>query len=183
VKRRLIIAAIVLLAGTVVNVAVAWGCAAWSPVECGTLIGDVFRRQGIGFQIMQSKGRTQGIPWTHVYWRTAAGFPALCLDGGLLENKISEDGNYVRKLPSANQRWLIHYEGTLPVHPVWPGFLVNTLFYAIILWLLIPGPFVLRRLIRVRRDLCPKCTYPMGESAVCTECGRKLPKQAGMVPV
>ena len=31
-RRRLIIAAVFLLAGTVVNVAVAWGCAAWVPL-------------------------------------------------------------------------------------------------------------------------------------------------------
>ncbi len=65
----------------------------------------------------------------------------------------------------------------LPVQPVWPGFVFNSLFYAGILWLLIPGPFVLRRLIRQRRGLCPKCAYPMGEAPVCTECGRKLPQR------
>ncbi len=40
------------------------------------------------------------------------------------------------------------------------------------------GPFALRRFLRVRRGLCPKCAYPMGESSVCTECGRALPKRA-----
>ncbi len=64
----------------------------------------------------------------------------------------------------------------LPLHPIWPGFAVNTLFYAGIVWLLIPGSFALRRLIRHRRGLCPKCAYPIGESAVCTECGRELPR-------
>ena len=63
----------------------------------------------------------------------------------------------------------------LPLAPISTGFAVNTLFYAAILWLLIPGPFALRRFIRVRRSLCPKCAYPMGESAVCTECGKDLP--------
>ncbi len=63
----------------------------------------------------------------------------------------------------------------LPLRPTWPGFPVNTLFYAAILWLLIRGPFVLRRFLRVRRGFCPKCAYPMGESAVCTECGKPLP--------
>ena len=43
---------------------------------------------------------------------------------------------------------------------------------------LIPGPFVLRRFLRVRRGLCPKCAYPMGESSVCTECGKPLAKRA-----
>ncbi len=63
----------------------------------------------------------------------------------------------------------------LPLKPTWPGLALNTLFYAAILWLLIPGPFALRRFLRVRRGLCPKCAYPMGESSVCTECGKALP--------
>ncbi len=63
----------------------------------------------------------------------------------------------------------------LPFGLIWPGFAVNTFFYAAILWLAILGPFALRRFIRVGRGLCPKCAYPMGESAVCTECGAELP--------
>ena len=66
----------------------------------------------------------------------------------------------------------------LPLRPIWPGFALNTIFYAALLWLLIPGPFALRRFQRVRRGLCPKCAYPMGESSVCTECGCGLPKRA-----
>ncbi len=56
--------------------------------------------------------------------------------------------------------------------------MINTLLYTAVLWLLIPGPFVLRRLIRMKRGRCVKCAYPMGESAVCTECGRELPERA-----
>ncbi len=65
----------------------------------------------------------------------------------------------------------------LPLIPIWPDFAINTFFYAAILWRLLPGPFVLRRFVRVRRGLCPKCAYPMGDSAVCTECGEDLPKR------
>ncbi len=64
---------------------------------------------------------------------------------------------------------------SLPLIPIWRGVAVNTIFYAALLWLLILGPFALRRFIRVRRGLCPKCAYPMGESAVCSECGKALP--------
>ena len=52
----------------------------------------------------------------------------------------------------------------LPLRPIWPGFGVNTILYAGILWPVILGPFALRRLIRQRRGFCPKCAYPMGES-------------------
>ncbi len=60
-----------------------------------------------------------------------------------------------------------------------PGLALNTLLTATIGWLLIYGPMALRRLIRrfsrIRRGLCPKCAYPIGESNVCTECGQPLP--------
>ena len=64
-----------------------------------------------------------------------------------------------------------------PLRPFLPGFVFNTLFYAGILWLLLPGPFVLRRFLRVRRGLCPKCAYPIGASALCTECGNEMPQR------
>ena len=57
--------------------------------------------------------------------------------------------------------------------PIWPGFAVNTLLYAGILYLPF-APFALRRFIRHRRGLCPGCGYPIGESDVCTECGAEL---------
>ena len=66
----------------------------------------------------------------------------------------------------------------LPLRPIWPGFAVNTIFYAAVFWLLICGPFVLRRFIRVKRGLCPACAYPRGESPVCSECGKALPARA-----
>ncbi len=68
----------------------------------------------------------------------------------------------------------------IPYRPIWRGFVVNTLLYATILWLLIHGPFGVRRFrgfLRMKRGLCPKCAYPMGESTVCTECGCALPKR------
>ena len=64
--------------------------------------------------------------------------------------------------------------------PIWPGIAVNTVFYAAIIWLVILGPFALRRYLRRRRGLCPACAYPMGESDVCTECGKVLPKRKAM---
>jgi len=63
----------------------------------------------------------------------------------------------------------------LPLYPIWSGFLVNTIFYAVILWLLIPGPFVLRRFTRRKRGLCENCAYDLrgAEHDACPECGTK----------
>ena len=60
----------------------------------------------------------------------------------------------------------------LPIGLIWPGFAINTLFYAGILWLMFAAPgFALRRRRRIKRGLCVKCAYPLGASSVCSECG------------
>jgi len=69
----------------------------------------------------------------------------------------------------------------VPRRPRWPGLLVNTGFYAALLWLLIPGPIAMWRLIRRHRGLCVRCGYPAGESRTCSECGAALP--GAMTPV
>ena len=65
----------------------------------------------------------------------------------------------------------------LPLRLIWPGFAINTVFYAAILWLLFAAPFALRRRRRIKRGLCPACAYPVSDSPVCTECGRPVPKR------
>ncbi|TVQ53682.1 MAG: hypothetical protein EA377_07485 [Phycisphaerales bacterium] len=62
-------------------------------------------------------------------------------------------------------------ERRLPLIPLLPGFLINTIFYALLLWLLFFAPFAARRALRRKRRLCEKCAYPVGTSPVCTECG------------
>ena len=61
----------------------------------------------------------------------------------------------------------------LPIVPLWPGFAINTIFYAAILWLLFAIPFALRRRRRIKRGLCPACAYDLrgNDSKTCPECG------------
>ena len=68
----------------------------------------------------------------------------------------------------------------LPYRVIPIGFAANTLLYAAILWSLICGRTTRRRLIRNRRSLCSACGYPIGESPVCTECGRALARRTGV---
>ena len=64
-------------------------------------------------------------------------------------------------------------EQVLPFRPIPWGFLINTIFYALLLWLLTLGPFTARRMIRRKRGRCIKCGYDMrGDfSSGCPECG------------
>jgi hypothetical protein len=81
-------------------------------------------------------------------------------------------------------RWSSGFESFVPTRPIWPAFIFNTVFYALFIWpiiaLLFATPGAVRYLRferRTRRGLCPACKYPMGDSVVCTECGRKLPRR------
>ena len=58
---------------------------------------------------------------------------------------------------------------------MWPGFAINTVFYAVILWLPF-APFQLRRYMRVKRGLCIKCAYDLrhADHSACPECGKEL---------
>ena len=72
--------------------------------------------------------------------------------------------------PSTGPVWV----RTLPLSPIWPGFAVNTAFYAAPLWLLFAVmPRAVRRHLRRRRGRCLKCGYDLrGDLAGgCPECG------------
>ncbi len=62
----------------------------------------------------------------------------------------------------------------LPIRPVWPGFALNTIFYALIAWGLWQVPLAIRRRRRRRKGFCVRCGYDLkGLTAgvPCPECG------------
>mgnify|MGYP001564463158 CR=1 FL=1 len=61
-----------------------------------------------------------------------------------------------------------------PLRPIWTGLLINSAFYGTMLWALTHGvcSFVGKR--RLWSRLCLNCKYPIGISAVCTECGEPV---------
>jgi hypothetical protein len=67
-------------------------------------------------------------------------------------NRISEDWQIywacVLDDPASSWGWR---RRPLLLHPIWPRFAINTVFYAGILWLLFAAPFVLRRRRRIKR--------------------------------
>ena len=70
---------------------------------------------------------------------------------------------------------LLWFTPVIPYWPVWSGLIVNTLFYALILALVIWGPRNVRSWVRVKRGRCRDCGYDLrchlGE--VCPECGSR----------
>ncbi len=195
-KRRLLIIAICLLLGALVNVAVAWSASISTPTHRAlrVYLVDLFPEEQAKVAGNRYDGPTVTLtllhPWGAGVPRVST-FPHIFVESGWptrsMEGSMLPDGSLVESylLTQANVG-PVDYR-LLPLRPTWPGFAINTLFYAAILWLLwslIRGPFVLRRFLRRflrlrrgRRGLCPKCAYPMGESAVCTECGKPLPRR------
>ena len=220
-KRRLLIIAIVLLGGAVVNVAVAWVITAFSTYlgwsQTATIVDNVewphsvpshwperattIQPEALGWRVHRYQAATDE-ERDGEFWRTEeflldivhVGWPCYVLQSEMWYDRVVNDaagvGDHFRfdgqppqtpwrrgiSLPSARFGFGLQSWKTLPVRPIWPGFAVNTLFYAAVLWLLIAGPFVLHRFIRVRRGLCPACGYDLrhGEHDACPECGRLL---------
>jgi len=125
---------------------------------------------------------------THTTLIDAHGWPCLALWGGM---KLPHSGMAIYDsdgwaVPLLERHyWIIGLRSqsqpgkysdirSLPLRPIWPGFAINTLLYATILWLPF-GALAVRRRRRIRRGLCPKCAYDLRgsphDAAACPECG------------
>jgi hypothetical protein len=106
----------------------------------------------------------------------SSGWPMRCLEGrdttGIgLENAFE----LPEFLPGNRSVYGMYF---LPTKPLLSGFVIDTLFYAAILWMLFAAPFVLRKRRRIKRGLCLKCAYNLGASNIphtqCPECGTTI---------
>jgi len=209
-RRWLLKLVLFLVFGAIVNVAVAWACAAYvnidvsdspqvfrlSTTDWEVSRGTAFGSEAIGYIAFIARGdraispqvpnipRWSGLPNRPdrmdpmlMPWASdARGWPMYSMSTRYYRGaspqsaSIITDGLFVR--PS-----LLGVSGrrVLPLRPIWPGFAINTVFYAVVLWLLFAGPFVVRRRRRIRRGLCPKCAYDLRnrptDSTTCPECG------------
>jgi hypothetical protein len=125
---------------------------------------------------------------------TRAGWPLHSVAGGIeWDGRVGEAtgdldsaGQYVGaiKVPEwarprgPGNRNLIDF---IPYWPLWPGFYANTIFFAVILWLLWTTPFAVRKWRRIKRGRCAKCGYDLRgtppDHAVCPECGEGVPER------
>ena len=195
-RRLLIIVALFVLAGAVVNVGVAWGVFYLGFPSYTTDLGETeaadlltshtdisfvnakgFEARSIGewTVVLTGYGKRDGMVMvTAAVFLTESGWPLKTMHGRTL---FGPGETPFHRMKRTSHSMMQTSGSDIPFLPIWPGFAVNTLFYAVVLWLLIPGPFALRRFIRVKRGLCPACAYPIGESAVCSECGKAIPSR------
>lgn len=231
-KRTLITIFVFLLLGAIVNVAVAWGLAAWAPQtvfegdkvleslppwptylsengwpspktgSAHASVGSEFGTTVITFWNYRSDNgliyetRRFGLPFRSLQW-ARSGFLFRPRDERMAQEIWMADGwrwginisdplgsldgrdmNTVHGWPTPMGSLETYKRRSLPLMPVWSGFILNTAFYAALLWMMVKVPGMERRAIRRSRGLCPKCAYPIGESPVCTECGNPLPRRA-----
>ena len=95
-------------------------------------------------------------------------------DAELKAGKVAADGgiDVPPWLPARFQ------DRKLPLRPMWPGFLYSTLMYGAFAWVLLFMPGVMRKRLRARRGLCLECAYPLGDFAICPECGKPTGREA-----
>jgi len=206
-RRPLILIALLLLVGAVVNVAVAWSAATlWqgegqldepeSPPRWFVLCTNkemrrgnsrerlpmLFHNRSVAIASAQRFDQLVGSSELYGQETLAAGFPWLALRA-VWPPEGAEVSAIKRGLPVGvvrvrDVRLLQYFRGRLPIDPVLPGFLLNTLFYAAILALPL-GFFPIRRRLRARRGRCPGCGYDRTGfsdlAAPCPECGQIPP--------
>jgi hypothetical protein len=76
-------------------------------------------------------------------------------------------------LPAFAEKWIGRHE-QLPLRPLWPGFLLNSLLYTVPVALVWLAPGVIKRWLRNREGHCSKCGYDLiglAAGANCPECG------------
>jgi hypothetical protein len=107
----------------------------------------------------------------------ARGWPAYSMQcKSMFDDKknawVCEGGKLLRP------KWKFSSPPTSPLRPIWPGFAINTVFYAAVLWVLLALPGAVRRFVRRKRGRCTRCGYDLrGQVAddkrqiFCPECG------------
>lgn len=198
--------------GAILNLLIAWGCAAWSkPLLFDALLTADYRRgrwqdeerrprlkdehlwirrayRGSGLHLLIVQQDSRGTQIVHLH---RAGWPLPSMEGKehdpLSPNttRIGES-SYSAALPLPTKGTFLTptitrgvttspYVRLLPLLPVWPGFAINTLVYALAAMTVAGLLWLVRQALRRMRGWCPSCGYDLRRdySIGCPECGWK----------
>lgn len=189
-KRLTWVILICLQLGAILNIAVAWACALWSPISQPTILDNyseiralvrglpvnqhVVTSRGLGFGVVRftSSWHVPGEP--NAIWHIQSGWPCVALSG-----QISVDREIAGALDIP--RWLAGKVDTparrfLPITPHATGFAINSVLWTIVLAMLTLGPGWLRHHHRKRSGCCQACGYDLSGTAHdrCPECGVQI---------
>jgi hypothetical protein len=131
--------------------------------------GSVVLGLGSGTMWVEADGTAHSIKYEAKYYR--AGWPLLALGGGFLRGS---DLIGDRLHGDWRLDWTAGSVVNLPLIPLWPGFALNTLFYAALAWGLWQVPIAIRRRCRRKAGRCDLCGYDLQGIAAgspCPECG------------
>jgi len=114
----------------------------------------------------------------YVIQRLVGGVPFRALGGATFHRIRPPDETrrpWLLTISKDSNSWLGYIYGhrVLPLRPIWPGFVIDTLFYGVI-WFGVPFGFTsAKRFIRIKRGRCPRCGYDLRGNleAGCSECG------------
>ena len=150
----------------------AWGSSDWLPPDQHNRIDTWWARidkviPTVTGESLPPLGRAYegvlGWPMRSMGWR--------CVDWFVVgEDRAQRELRYGWRLPGTNS----FSTSVLPLRPLWPGFAVNTVFYAAITALLWAVPRQLQKWRRRQRGVCEGCAYPrsgLPPSTPCPECG------------
>jgi hypothetical protein len=144
----------------------------WPPNPRGTLAA-WFGADRQTFVCWGGTGSDYRAYWMH---NEDAGLPVRCLEGWVVTKQVGAKTD----LPADHSLLRLTLPGVghcvLPLCPLWPGFALNTLFYAAFAYGLWQIPLAIRRRRRRRANKCVKCGYDragLAENATCPECGTK----------
>jgi hypothetical protein len=208
-NRRIIKLCAFILAGAIANVAVAWGYAFWNhavwigdnppnhaDIEWAERVG-VQRESIATVATMANEGLSKRVLYrlltpreSSFYLESMPHADAVSLIAGFPAHSVTGEF-WVVGADSLDPAWQwtgsdgMAIQGTrdwhfIPAKPLWPGFAINTVFYAAVLWVLfaavIRGPGFVRRRVRIWRGRCAACGYNLRATTtgVCSECGRPV---------
>lgn len=104
-----------------------------------------------------------------------AGWPCSSLDAQARSNiYLLPWGPHAIQIPRLEAGIFFDFDRWIPLNPKWPGFLLNTLFYALLLWPVSRAPAVIHIALRRKAGLCPCCGTAIGVESECVQCGSDL---------